>query len=130
MDVIGLEQYVVTLPQYIQNAAGSRAFFSESFGGNRIKTFPCISEQHLRRHGYDHFMYASMHHNPHLPQVPGAAGLKFFNTKDIWPKEWLTIQKTIVRLCGATWLYVGEYVLILAPDLTKEEWLSQEPIVS
>jgi hypothetical protein len=75
-------------------------------------------------------MFANMDYNPHLPQVPGASGLKFFCTADVWPLSWPVIQKTIIRLSSGLWLYVGEYAFIPAPSLTKEEWLSQEPRVS
>jgi hypothetical protein len=121
IDMIGHEQYVVTLPHHVQNTSLSRASFSTLFGGNGRATFPRISKANLRRHGYDHSMFAQTDYNPHLPLVPGAAGLKFFCTADNLPKQWPRTQKTIVRLASKAWLYVGEYDLILAPALTKDE---------
>ena len=75
-------------------------------------------------------MFASTDYNPYLPQVPGAAGLKFFCTEDDRPRQWPVIQKTVTRSPNGLWLYVGEYALTPAPALTKEEWLSQPPLVS
>jgi hypothetical protein len=63
-------------------------------------------------------MFASMDYNPHLSQVPGASGLKFFCTADVRLSLWPVIQKTIIRLNSG---YVGEYAFITAPSLTKEE---------
>jgi hypothetical protein len=72
-------------------------------------------------------MYPNLLWNPHGPQVPGCAGLFFepngLDASDDNPDQ---IHRVIVRLPeGPVWLYVGNYQLIWAPSLTKEEWLMQ-----
>jgi len=136
LDVLGSESdrtYGVDLPDDIKFTAVPRKFLSDVWGGGTQKTFPPIRKELLAVHGLDDWMYPNSKYNPHCPLIPGCAGLMFSpdgltGTVDLESEQ---IWRTIVRLIDhAHWQYVGQYIRIGAPSLTKEEWLAQDAKVT
>ena len=118
--------YEVNLPDEIKFRAVPRALFSSNWGGNPQNTFPTIRKEMLAKHGLDDWMFPNSEYNPHCPLVPGYPGI-MFSPDGLYgpepdpqnPEE----MRTIVRLRDeAKWGYMGQYIMIGAKSLTKEEW--------
>lgn len=139
----------------IEGTAFPRAFLSDTWGGNRVATFPTIGSKKMKEHPYRNFCYPNSDYNPvsnrlsiksnlftdvrhysqAAPLIAGAAGLMFFpdgidvdiddNEED--PTEYRLIVK--LPQSPAIWIYAGQYRMLLTASLTKAEWLSQSPKV-
>ncbi|EIW83873.1 hypothetical protein CONPUDRAFT_142401 [Coniophora puteana RWD-64-598 SS2] len=104
------------------DTTATREFLSRTFGGDAFSTFPRIAPAWLAKHGMNDFAYPNLTHNPHAPWRPGAPGLFFALTRISERERTLRI---IVGLRPKAWQYIGQYVLVLVPQLSKEEWLAQ-----
>jgi hypothetical protein len=132
LDALGPDRnYEVNVPDEIKLAVVPRRFLSDTWGGNTQNTFPKIRREMLLKHGLDDWQYPNSLYNPHCPQIPGYAGLMFSpNGLEPSTDDSLEIMRTIVRLTTEPkWQYVGQYIDITAPSLTKEEWLVQHSSV-
>ena len=135
LDVLGPpsdRDYEVDVPDDIKLTVVPRRFLSDTWGGNTQSTFPKIRREMLLKHGLDDWQYPNSLYNPHCPQNPGCAGLMFSPDGLNGPRDddSLEIMRTIVRLkTEAKWQYVGQYIDVSAPSLTREEWLVQPPTV-
>jgi len=132
LDVLGPDRnYEVNVPDEIKLTVVPRRFLSDTWGGNTQNTFPKIRREMLLKHGLDDWQYPNSLYNPHCPQNPGYAGLMFSpNGSEPSTNASLEIRRTIVRLTTeAKWQYVGQYIDITAPSLTKEEWSVQNSSV-
>jgi hypothetical protein len=132
LEVLGPDRnYEVNLPDEIKLTVVPRRFLSDTWGGNTQNTFPKIRREMLLKHGLDDWQYPNSLYNPHCPQIPGYAGLMFSpNGLETSIGESSEIMRTIVRLMmEPKWQYVGQYIDISAPSLTKEEWLVQHSSV-
>lgn len=119
---------VTDIDNEVKFKSAPRQFFSNTWGGNSQETFPSIGKEFLRKHGLDDFMYPNLLWNPHGPEMPGAAAI-FFSPNGLAPRKEDSGEqhRVIVRLKeGPIWLYVGQYILLWSPPLTREEWLMQE----
>jgi hypothetical protein len=127
MRMIGYELYDITVPAHILEAAFSREYIKDTYGGNMIHTFPPIAQKHVDRHGLRNFMFLNRDFNPYAPQIPGAPGL-FFECEE-YTKE-RGIQRVFTRLAVNEWQQEGFYELVPCLSLTKDEWRAQKPSVS
>ncbi|PPQ82836.1 hypothetical protein CVT25_009211 [Psilocybe cyanescens] len=118
---IGLDPYEVTLDSEIRDKSVSRLFMSSLYGGGPQLSFPEISPQKLAQHGIKHFMYVNVENHSHAPQYVGNPGF-FFDSEPA--DNWESLFYVFVRLKPTEWLYVGIYVLIPSPPLSKGEWRS------
>ncbi|KAG6873605.1 hypothetical protein C0995_013978 [Termitomyces sp. Mi166 len=98
-----------------------REFTSSQYGGNPQQTFPTLSKDNQARHPYRDFMYLNLIYNPYAPQRPGHPGLFYKTTLPELPKE----LRVLIRIEHGVWLYLGQYELIPAAPLTKEEWAAK-----
>lgn len=126
IDDLNIKEYPLNLDEGILNATVIREFISNTFGGNPQQTFPSISEENVKKHGYNNFMFLNLDYNPRAPQRAGFPGL-FFQCSDTDLKaQWRAPQQRVfVRIASGMWLYVGQYSLIRAAGLTVAEWKTQ-----
>lgn len=122
----GQRDFEVNIENEVQFAVAPRRFFSSTWGGNPQETFPTIGKEF--KHGLKDFMYPNLLWNPHGPEIPGSAAIFFEpNGFDGPGEDSPDVYRVIVRLKeGPIWLYVGQYVLLGSPSLTKDEWLQQD----
>ncbi|KAJ8519173.1 hypothetical protein ONZ45_g3838 [Pleurotus djamor] len=125
LKAISEEIFPVTLDPSIRDVAVSRNFMKDHYGGSTQSTYPTIGEAFLAKHGMNDFMYPKLEFNPHAPQSPGAPGL-LYRPLPAPAYEWEKIQRLFIGLAANQWLYVGQFKLTPAPDLSKEEWLAQD----
>ncbi|KAF7978747.1 hypothetical protein HWV62_44762 [Athelia sp. TMB] len=129
----------VKLPGNVECTAFPRAFFSDTWGGGRLATGPAIGEQKMREHNFRNFLYPTTDYCPAsicrissaAPMIAGAAGLMFSpNGVDNNGTQQAnkTVRLVITKLPQqpVIWLYVGQYLELPAPSLTRDEWLSQK----
>lgn len=124
----GQRDFDVDIDNEVKFKSVPRQFFSSTWGGNPQETFPTIGKEFLKKHGLDDFMYPNLLWNPHGPEIPGAAAI-FFEPNGLDTREEDSDEqyRVIVRLKeGPIWLYVGQYILLSSPPLTRDEWLMQE----
>ncbi|KAG6907589.1 hypothetical protein DXG01_008309 [Tephrocybe rancida] len=98
-----------------------RTFTSSIYGGNPQQTFPKISKANYARHPYRDFMFINLTLNPYAPQRPGHAGLFYRTRASALPQE----LRVFIRIDDNVWLYLGQYELIPAAPLTKQEWATK-----
>jgi hypothetical protein len=116
--------YPIPLDKATQDFPVTRQFLSSIYGGNTQRTFPEVASDKFAVHGLDDFMYPNLNLNPYAPETSGASGL-FFAPSDQPADKWEQVQRVISRLDQSKWQYVGQYKLVPAASLTKDEWASQ-----
>lgn len=131
-----MDPFPIDLDRTLVEETVSRKFKSNVYGGNPQKAFPIISEKKLQEHGLNDFMYLTLDHHPHAPQVPGAPGLYFSCGWTDYEVYEPTIRRYFIRLCEQPkalwqyqWQYQGQYTFVESTPLTTEEWASQNPEV-
>jgi hypothetical protein len=134
LEVLGPDRtYEVNVPDEVKFTAVPRALFSNIWGGNPQSTFPTIRKEMLAKHGLDDWMFPNSEYNPHCPLIPGFPGIMFSPDGLYGPEpdpQDPEQFRTIVRLQNeAKWGYMGQYIIIGAKSLTKEEWEIQAPKV-
>ncbi|KNZ76868.1 hypothetical protein J132_07054 [Termitomyces sp. J132] len=125
---IGLDPFPIALPKSITDATFQRDFLSRHYGGNMRATFPIIRRDMIAATGLDDFMYINLRYNPHAPEMPGAPGLWYTvgqGRRIARAHPWTKEQRVMSRLVTGIWQYQGQYALIPADSLTKEEWASE-----
>ncbi|KAG5351748.1 hypothetical protein C0989_005045 [Termitomyces sp. Mn162] len=126
---IGLDPFPIALPKSITDATFQRDFLSRHYGGNMRATFPIIRRDMIAATGLDDFMYINLRYNPHAPEMPGAPGLWYTvgqGRRIARAHPWTKEQRVMSRLVTGIWQYQGQYALIPADSLTKEEWGAQD----
>lgn len=123
----GLVPFPIDLEDDIKMATVTRAWMSDTYGGNRQAGCPDIDTKKFP-HGIDDWAYMTYEFNPNAPRVPGAPGLSF----GCWggEGEFLPESRIIMRTKTPRWLYMGFYVSYPSSPLTAEEWSAQPAAVS
>jgi len=116
----GLDGLPIGLDPEMQQTMVSRQFMSDVYGGNSIVVFPKIGEEKFAIHGMDDFMYLNAKYHTYAPQLPGRNGL-FFHTS-INARHTDEVNRLFTRIEPSKWLYVGMYVELPCPCLSKDEW--------
>lgn len=126
---VGAAVFPVTLDPEIANFPVPRIFFSSTYGGSFVETFPTIAAEKFADHGYDNFMGLNMDYHPNAPQTVGAPGIWL----DCDPFDWSRdpLQRVLSRISSypALWLYCGQYRIIRSEPLTTAEWAMQPNLV-
>ncbi|KAI0655307.1 hypothetical protein C8Q70DRAFT_437956 [Cubamyces menziesii] len=135
LDPSALAPYPISLPMDLRSTTISRDKLSKRYGGSAMDTFPTPSAHKLAEHGRKNFMCINLSlWNPNGPQVPGHGGL-FFTTAeedDTWAREAdgrPTVYTVFARLRSNEWLYLGQYELHSAPNLSAQQWCALSPYV-
>lgn len=131
---ISERNFRVTLDDNIKYTAVPRAFLSNHWGGSTQATYPEIRRALIEKHGLNDFMYPNTVYNPNCPLVPGYAGL-MYNPDGLdnppYPESDVNAHRTITRdKYEPLWTYMGQYIHVWSPSLTKSEWLDQSSTVS
>ena len=131
---ISERNFDVTLDDNIKFTAVPRAFLSNHWGGNTQATYPTIRQAMIEKHGLNDFQYPNTVYNPNCPQVPGYAGLMYFPDGlnnppflESHEEQYRTITRDKYQ---ALWTYMGQYIRVWSPSLTRSEWLDQTTAVS
>ncbi|KAF9041086.1 hypothetical protein BDZ89DRAFT_1156545 [Hymenopellis radicata] len=133
LDPIGHEVYKIPMDQAKASAPASRLFFSHYFGGTPQGKYCPVGRDFLAKHPTAgrrrDFLCLNPLWSPYGPGIPGAPGV-FFGTgrKDEWTVD-MSPWSVIIFLEQNKWLYLGEYKLGKAADLTTTEWKAQDSTV-
>lgn len=122
-----LDPYLINLEDKIKLASVTRAWMSDTYGGNRQAGCPEIDTKKFK-HGIDNFWYMTYEFNANAPRKPGAPGLMF----GCWGDEQRVYrnQRVIMRTKQPWWTPMGIYESVPSNPLSQEEWSAQSPSVS
>lgn len=126
---IGLKPFPITLDRVTQGTLVSRAYLSETYGGNSQAMFPKVAEDKAKEHGIHHWGFMHLDYQPMAPQLPGAPGLVY----SIAPGDldrFVEPRHTFTRMNMSEWQYMGTYQLGPCEPLSREEWISLGPAVA
>ncbi len=133
LDTIGRPVYPVPMDQAEASAPASRLFFSHYFGGAPQGKYCPAGQNFLAKHPQAgrrrDFLYLNLRWNPYGPRIPGAPGIFFGSGRiDKWTED-MSPRSVIIFLKKNQWLYLGEYKLGKAVDLTTTEWKALDSTV-
>ncbi|KAI0056249.1 hypothetical protein BV25DRAFT_1832477 [Artomyces pyxidatus] len=128
-----VKKYTIALRKRFAHCVVGGRLVSELYGGGFKKERTRISEERARESGYADFLFLKGFHQPFLPRVPGRVGL--FLSASPRQDDWPDFEKVFVNAVPGQrepddYLYVGEYELLPAGRLTKEEFAALPPDVS
>ncbi|CCL98679.1 uncharacterized protein FIBRA_00681 [Fibroporia radiculosa] len=118
---MSVQSYPVTVRPTLRDITVNRKFMSQVYGGSPQSMCPSINMKN-RTHRFRNFLFPTLMLNPHAPKEPGEPGLLLRVTKDAaWqPGD----QKLLVGLRQGTYRYMGEYTMVRAEPLSREEYKS------
>ncbi|KAJ7149642.1 hypothetical protein C8R46DRAFT_1125670 [Mycena filopes] len=122
LNAIGLDSYLISLPDAIKRKTISRNWISKQYGGPPQGGCPTIDRTHFT-HGMTLRFFDPIY-SPHLPKNPGDPGLVFYGVCD--PYEWNPEPEDVfIKIATNKWLYLGVYRTYTAKSLTPEEYTQQ-----
>ena len=117
-----------------QAGPNSRATMSHIFGGNPQRMISYPSAEKRRIHGFGSaLLFPSRKHNPYLPTKMGERGLLFRLDQGL--ERWTDDEgrsgpyHLMMHHTSEDYCYFGLYEFVRVDPVTKDEWLSQPPLV-
>ncbi|TFY56077.1 hypothetical protein EVJ58_g7860 [Rhodofomes roseus] len=129
---VGLERHPIQLNDTTLSFMFNRHYLHDLYGGSFVDTFPRPERRKVHFHKLDDFMCLRLDYNPHAPVNPGDPGLLFtYRSADRLRKYATGLNRLFVRTQAspALWQYMGQYRLYQSECLTKDEFISQSPVV-